>query len=171
MSLSSSLAGKKHPSKRIWRTECWRFSPHRTSNSCLGRLHKIQRKVKSGSDMNSRALFILFGQLMELLDKKTLHDTRFKAEQEKDLPLGTTVKGRVRPAKNEMTKIRRMKAPCPSQAQVHPLGRHICGTHICLLHLFHHWLQQQAEMFLTGWSESCCLHGFPQHSDALSVSK
>lgn len=42
---------------------------------------------------------------------------------------------------------------------------------ICLLHLFHHWPQQQAEMFFTRWSQSCCVHGFPQLWDALSVSK
>lgn len=96
---------------------------------------------------------------------------RFKAEQETDLPLGTTVKGTIRPAKHEMMNTRRMKAPCSSQAQVHPLGRHICGTHPCFLDLCHHRAKQQVEMFLTEWSESCCFHGFPQHCDALSASK
>lgn len=82
--------------------------------------------------MNSRALLSLFGQFIELLDKKTPHYTRFKAEQETDLPLGTTVRGRVRPAKNEMTKIKRMKAPCPSQSSSPSSGK----TYVGLTYVF-----------------------------------
>lgn len=37
--------------------------------------------------------------------------------------------------------------------------------------LFHPWPQRQAEMFFTGRSASCCLHGLPQHCDAFPVLK
>jgi len=46
---------------------------------------KCREKLDQAVTRNSRALFILFGHLMEIPAKKTPQDTRFKAELEIDL--------------------------------------------------------------------------------------
>lgn len=59
----------------------WRFTPHRIRDTYIVRLHNIQRKVRSGMNMNSRAVFILFQQSVELFGKKTPHDSRLSRKQ------------------------------------------------------------------------------------------
>lgn len=129
----------------------------------------MQRKVTPRSVIKQQSLFILFGHLVELLAKMIPQDTRFKAEQKTDLSLGVTVVGRVKLERNfkSLARIRRKLLVLHSSNP--STGKR--GMWDSCVRLFHPWPQRQAEMFFTGRSASCCLHGLPQHCDAFPVLK
>lgn len=129
----------------------------------------MQRKVRPGSDLEQQSPFHSLWTSCGAPYQKDTAGHHIQGWAGNRPFLRGDSNGRVRSARNKTARIRRRKAPCPSQLKSILWEEMYMG--LTCVRLFHPWPWQQAEIFFIGQSASRCLHGLPQPCDALQISK